>query len=480
MASLLDRVDRRLILLVVILLAASFMGIGLVVKTPPKLAIAAVMGLVLFFVCFTNTEITLYVLVFSMLLSPEFGARGTMGGGMTIRLDDILLMLIGFTWLARIAIYKELGLFFRTSLNKPIFRYILFCTFSTAIGMLAGRVRVTGFFFVLKYMEYFVVYFMAANYLRSMKQIRSFLIAMLVTCAIVSLVGLAQIPTGGRITAPFEGEEGEPNTLGGYLVLMLSMVLGLLLTLKERKKKAPLYGLVPLIVVPLLFTGSRGSWLAAIPMYLIFLILSKNKIPLVIGMVFVGLATPALMPEEVKNRFTYTFKKEQGYGAQFQEKVGGVTLDTSASARLKSWKAVPQAVMKRLDFLLLGYGVTGWPFFVDAQYLKVLVDTGAIGLALFLMLIVALMREVWRIYRGTDDPFPKGMALGLLIGTVSMLAHSISTNTFIIVRIMEPFWFLAAMVLALPRVMAEEGEKPGREGLAEPGTPEEARTRVLA
>jgi hypothetical protein len=31
-----------------------------------------------------------------------------------------------------------------------------------------------------------------------------------------------------------------------------------------------------------------------------------------------------------------------------------------------------------------------------------------------------------------------------------MITHAIGANTFIIVRIMEPFWFLTAMAVALP------------------------------
>jgi len=33
-----------------------------------------------------------------------------------------------------------------------------------------------------------------------------------------------------------------------------------------------------------------------------------------------------------------------------------------------------------------------------------------------------------------------------------MFMHSLGANTFIIVRIMEPFWFLVGMVLILPRL----------------------------
>jgi hypothetical protein len=37
-----------------------------------------------------------------------------------------------------------------------------------------------------------------------------------------------------------------------------------------------------------------------------------------------------------------------------------------------------------------------------------------------------------------------------------MLGHAIGANTFIIVRIMEPFWFLTAMIIMIPKIEANE------------------------
>ena len=119
-----------------------------------------------------------------------------------------------------------------------------------------------GAFYVLKYLEYTVIYFLVVNYVRDRDQIRRLLLAALVTAVIIAIIGLVQIPLEGRITAPFEGETGEPNTLGGYLVLMLAFSLAFL---GEAKNKAHLVlGALAtgMMIVPLAFTirhlvGSR-------------------------------------------------------------------------------------------------------------------------------------------------------------------------------------------------------------------------------
>jgi hypothetical protein len=55
-------------------------------------------------------------------------------------------------------------------------------------------------------------------------------------------------------------------------------------------------------------------------------------------------------------------------------------------------------------------------------------------------------------YRDSTDPLFSGLSLGYLAGFVAMLAHGIGANSFIIVRIMEPFWFLTAMIIMIPKI----------------------------
>jgi hypothetical protein len=205
-----------------------------ITKVSTGAAFLVIVALIIAVASFLSAEVALYALIISMLLSPEFivgdiTGKAALGRGITLRFDDILLVIIGFSWFLKTAIRKDLGFFLRTSLNRPIAWYFVICLIATLFGFMMGRVRgLTGFFFVLKYFEYFIVYFMVVNYLREKKQIERFVTVMLIVCFIVCLVSIAQIPAGGRVTAPFEGEVGEPNTLGGYLILMLSIILAYL------------------------------------------------------------------------------------------------------------------------------------------------------------------------------------------------------------------------------------------------------------
>jgi O-antigen ligase len=422
-------------------------------------------GVIIFVLSFVSTQIALYILIFSMLLSPEFivgGTEGaTLGRGITLRVDDFLVAVIGFSWLARMAINKDLGLFLRTPLNRPIAYYILVCVASTLLGALFGRLDLkTGFLFVMKYFEYVVIYFMVANYFKDRAQLKSFVWALLLTCLIVSVVSMTQISEGGRISAPFEGKVGEPNTYGGYLVFMMSIATGLALMEESFRKRIMAFILVILFSIPLLYTQSRSSYLAAIPAVLSFLWLSKRKQWIPPALLLVALLLPFMAPKVTKDRVSYTFT--QGVGRPDVVTVAGVQLDTSTSARILSWE---EAINDLAQHPVLGFGVTGYRF-VDAQYVRVAAETGFLGLLIFLLLLYTILRESYRVFKVSHDPFDKGLAIGFLAGFTGLLFHAIGSNTFIIVRIMEPFWFIAAMVMMIPSLerdrkgeVAEEGKK---------------------
>jgi O-antigen ligase len=449
-------IDSKTIFLLLTIIGITFLGGIFVTKVSVGIAVSLFAALVIAIASFLSAEIALYMLIISMLLSPEFIVGGlgegvTAGRGITLRFDDILLIIIGFSWFLKTAVRKELGLFLRTPLNRPIAYYVTVCLIATLFGFMMGRVRgLTGFFFVLKYFEYFIVYFMVVNHLRDKKQVERFVVTMLIVSLIVCLVAIYQIPAGGRVAAPFEGEVGEPNTLGGYLVFMFSITLGLLLTYGSKKQKLLFVSLTIFLVISLLATLSRSSWLALGPMLLALIYFSKKRMVILVPLILIAVLSPFILPANVKERALFTFTQRQERG---QMEVGGLRIDTSTSARLHSWKKV--LTRDFINHPILGYGVTGYSF-LDAQYARVLAETGLVGFVFFVWLLVAVFRNALYAYRNTSDPLFSGLSLGYLAGFIAMLVHAIGANTFIIVRIMEPFWFVTAIIIMIPTIEAGE------------------------
>ncbi len=447
----------------VVSVLALILALGLTLTTPTT-GMQAAFGFLILLTAFTSVSAALYLLIASMLLSPEIAigrieGRGVGGRELSFRMDDILLVIIGVSWLVKNILYRELALFRETPLNRPIAVYMIICVISTLIGVLNGQVRpIAGFFFVLKYFEYFFVFFMVVNHVRSEQHVVGLVIALLVVGLIVSLYAIYQIPSGQRASAPFEGESGEPNTLGGYLVFLLAIMTGLLLHVQIGSIRIALLVLSGFAVLALMATLSRSSYLAAFVLLLTVGVTQWRR-PRVLTLLLIIMALiPLLAPANVKERVNETFFGRQ-YGGEI--KVGRVGLDLSTTERLKSWAYVLD------DWVhdpILGRGITGYAW-ADAQYVKILGETGIAGLVAFGFIIYRLWRCARESFLSQTDPFAKGLAHGFLLGLVAMLAHGVGANTFIIIRIMEPFWLCAGLVMLLP-TLSPSAETTNRTELA--------------
>src|SRR5207247_7368683 len=107
-------------------------------------------------------------------------------------------------------------------------------------------------------------------------------------------------------------------------------------------------------------------------------------------------------PKPRRDRILYTFGPETGAATV---KLGKVAFDPSTSARLISMQQAFHAWARRP---ILGYGVTGAGF-MDAQYARTLVETGVIGLAVFLWLVWSVLKSglaSFRALRGPERPGP--------------------------------------------------------------------------
>lgn len=118
-------------------------------KSPSQIVpLIFILAPIVFIITFINTDLALIILIFSMLLSPEFKLAEVPAQAVVVRIDDILLIVVFFSWLAKMAINKELGLLRHTSLNPLIIAFIVVCILSTVIGISTGRIHPLKSFFI--------------------------------------------------------------------------------------------------------------------------------------------------------------------------------------------------------------------------------------------------------------------------------------------------------------------------------------------
>ena len=421
-----------------------------VFKLPLQIPIVFLLALIIFTITLIKTDIALIILIFSMLLSPELKIGRITGRDIVLRADDILLLTVFFGWLAKMVINKELGLFKSTPLNQPIVGYVSICLVATGLGVLQGHSNPKeSVFYLLKYFEYFLLFFMILNNIKSIKQVKLFVFCIFLTCFLVSAnAWRMHFFTGARVSAPFEGPVGEANTFAGYLLLMMGVIIGLLLY-SSQKQRVLFSGLLAFVVWPFLWTLSRGAWLGLLPVIVTLIVLTKKrKLVLLVTVISLTVLSPMLLPDAVKERIQSTFIPGEYYTVLGKR----MAFADSGVKRIEAWKGSIEKWYKRP---LLGYGVPGFGVVGDSQYVRVLREVGIIGFVMFTWLMVMIFRigvDTFKACAGNN--FAQGLSLGFVAGFTGLLTQSLTAETFIIVRIMEPFWFLAAIVVMLPQISA--------------------------
>ena len=414
----------------------------------------------IFLISFLNTNFALSILIISMLLSPGISMGSVPGRSVALRFDDITLFIVFFGWLARMAIHKDLGFLRISPVNRPIAAYIAVCLVSTCFGALANFVNVKyAVFYIIKYVEYFIIFFMVSNNIRDEKQVKMFTHIMIATSVIVCFYGLySYFRLHIRASAPFEGPEGEANTLAGYLIILMSLVIAHITSATSQRIRFIMAGILGLQVITILYTLSRTGWLGAIPTIIILIVMiKKGKGILLFFLALALLISPLVIPKIVHARIKETFTGSETVtfaGHKFH-------LDDSTTARFKSAR---RSIERWLKSPIIGEGVTSAGAVSDVQYTRILCEVGLVGLSIFIWIIVTLFQAGFNTYRYPGiSVFGKNISAAFIASLTGLLVMGVSSEVFIIIRIMEPFWFIAAVVANFPEIVTTaipEKEKP--------------------
>ncbi|MBI4351146.1 MAG: O-antigen ligase family protein [Elusimicrobia bacterium] len=443
-----------IILVLVALVAAGWLGFMASSVSPYFLFTVCSAFLVSLF-AFSSPKLSLGLLLFSMLFSPEIGFGALTGSrGVVVRYDDILLVIIFLAWLAKGAVLKGKAFVTDTPVQTPIILYTSLCVLSTVFGILRGNIRYeVAVFYILKYVEYFLLYFLTVNVLESREDIRKYLnYAFFISLAVTVYAYFYYFTAGAgaRASAPFEAAfgkpgESEPASLGGYYLIVMGVLFGLLTS-------GPVLGW-PLAALAFIFpafllTFSRASYIGFVVMLGAVILKTERRRLLLISILLLGSAALYGMKEftgKVRERVEMTYS---GQYAVYEVGFLGVTfkLEESAYSRYAAIRDVFQKWLPKHP--VLGSGVTGVGL-GDTQYALLLGEVGLVGFFAFFWMVYRIYSAANAVFRAYQEPWIKAASLGLMVSLLGLLAQAVGVNTFIIVRIMEPFWFLTAVIMRL-------------------------------
>lgn len=248
------------------------------------------------------------------------------------------------------------------------------------------------------------------------------------------------------------------NGLAAFEAQFATFLLAMASLERKRRTRWGYFLLAGFAVLCLVYALSRAGYVAFLAGWL-FLGVVKNRKLLIALAVFV-LVWTAVVPRAVQERVQMTYDPNRG------------ELDPSAATRIELWEDATQLVR---SYPALGTGFNTYAYlsrirnYADTHniYLKVLVETGVAGLLLFLWLWVKSFRWGWRLFRSAEDPFLRGLGLGLAGWVIAAAAANAFGDRWTFLQIQGLFWVMAGLV-ARALALEEEEAMTAKTGDREP------------
>lgn len=392
-------------------------------------------ALVAYFLTFVDIIVGLAILIACVSLSPEF----TIGGVGNIRLEDFIVPALVVAWVTR-AVHQRQPLI-PSGLRAPLLFYFGAMVLSTLIGLAAGTTKpLTAALRLLKNAEYFALLLIILNNVRTERHFRALAVFTLLSSLAGSFISMFVLSQSQRVHGP-PGEFA--NIFGGYLTLHLALAVGLYLHSPSLPGRLATASLITFLGIALVFTYSRTSYAAFTLAVGVFAFWKDRR--LLVILLFMIILFLAMAPDPVLSRAA-------GIPAIVTE--GG---PPSWLARTDAWVTAMARLLKGNPVFGFGMGSVSLGD-VDNEYVRVLVDTGFLGLALFLWLIIRILRRANAAYLALPaGTFHKGYAAGFLMGWLALAVHGIGATSFTAIRTMETFMIMSGLTLALAANLKDWG-----------------------
>ena len=296
------------------------------------------------------------------------------------------------------------------------------------------------------YVEFFLFFLAAASAIRTKKQIAGLLIIMAVCFLMVNRAFHGTM--SGRDLSSFSYDVRDAGPLGGAgenglaafeatCLLFLTAMLGMNL---KRTLKCAILGLILTGVYCLLFTFSRGGYVALLGGLVFLGVVNQRKLLVLVAVVIVS--WQVLLPLSVQQRILMTY--DQSYA--------GGSLDASAQTRVDLWTDAEALIAVNPVF---GTGFQTYAYmgrtedFSDTHnyYLKIMVETGAVGLLMFLYLLWRMFALGYQLYRQSEDPFLASVGLGFAALMVGMFFANLFGDRWSYFQVNGWMWLLLGSVV---------------------------------
>ncbi len=364
--------------------------------------------------------------------------------------------------------------FVQTPLNRLLLVYGVFCYIqlwrgsfflNSALPLDIGDPRFSDW---KNYMVLFILFAIVASTIKDVKQIK---IVVLLMCVAVFLVDKGFYGNmSGRDLSHFSYEvrDGGPlgyagvNGVATFEAELMLFVMGLAAYLKKSWKLAA-WGLLVFSGYCLLFSFSREAY-AGILVGVFLLGLMKQRWLLLALLVFL-MSWQTVVPTSVQERVLMTYDTNEQ------------ALDTSAQDRVTIWNDAMNLFQQNPA---VGIGFDTYKYlhrvtiYTDTHnyFLKVMVETGVVGLLFFLWLLMKMSWMGFRLFRTAEDPFLKSLGLAFCVVMACVFVVNFFGDRWLYLSVNGYLWVMMACVVRAQIIVDERAVFKATELL--PASKEEA------
>lgn len=293
--------------------------------------------------------------------------------------------------------------------------------------------------------------FLVAGAVTNIKDLK--IVLMLLCLGILLTDKAAWEAVSGRDYSAYSDELRDPgpmgfagaNGLGAFLAQSAVFMVAIATYAPSRNWKFPAYALALFSLICLLFSLSRGGYLAFAVGYLFVCLTCQRKL-LILTVVF-ATSWLAFVPEAVKERVGMT-TNETG------------DLDHSSETRVNLWEdaftLLESNPLTGTGYLTYAYmGRVGDYKDTHNIYVKVLVETGWVGLIMFLGLIFRFIWTGLRLFATSLDPVLAGLGMGLAGWVICSATANFFGDRWNYFQVNGYMWVLAGLTAKALQLLEE-------------------------
>lgn len=397
----------------------------------------------------------------------------------------LCLSIIVCCWIVRMIAERRI-LFSKTSINIPILS-LLICSLMASFYSL--NIKYSLETILHDHFMYFTIFFGMVNTIRSQEQIKRLVKAMLITCGLVCAYGLYGYYTGiaireERLVATF----GYHTLISAYISFLLPFIICFFFWCKNLLKRLCLGLLLLVCSFSLILTMARASWVAVfVAVFFIGFVLKKKSL------ILVPAGICALLIFILPSKFISHAKTVTQINKYFNSK-------EILGERLLCWKA---SVAMIKDYPLLGIGPGERNFrYAYQQYgekikneelqqinmkdllpseakkikkiltqkvqrlsnshnifLHVCVETGIVGLLIFLWLFSLVFYSIIKLWRSLNLEYEKMLLVGITASLISFFIQGLVHNLW-----KKPeaifLWYIISILFVVIHSTSRQNEIP--------------------